>query len=447
MIMKKNLWVLIAVLCMAACSQSDEVIVERPITDNDFESTDGRVVIQLGGQDVSIKSSIGVTRAPLDELYNQGTNTATTQLGIFALATNDATNGTTITDANRATAWGDTDNYGILLNNIKGEVTTWPTGVPKGVASPDAEKITLYKGDVKGGVYYYPLQKKYDYTFYGYAPYQAGTISATETGVKFNTIDGSQDIIWQEAKAAQIEAGKILVKENTYNDQVLTGYKAQYIRQLKYHYELNGNATDYPWIPNIAFKHILAQLRFSAIAANDQSAEDKASATRMTVKDITIKGHGTAATLNILTGAITFTNTGDLTMRKATDDGTNITFEDGAQTEVAVQYDEKFYATDATRTNPLVQGYLMVKPDVTTYTMDITINVENVEGVPRELSIKGININAPEPPADSGNTEAKFYAGKYYNVRIGVYATQEVNVTATLDTWASGGDDIYLPVE
>lgn len=446
--MKKNLCLWVAVLCLAACSQSEEIVVEPPITDNDFESTDGRVVIQLGGQDVSIGASVGVTRVPLGELYNSTTSQATTQLGIFALATNDAATGTAVTDANRAAAWGDTDNYGILLNNIKGEVTAWPeTGIPSGVESQEVQKITLYKGATTGGVYYYPLQKKYDYTFYGYAPYQEGTINAGTTGITFNAIDGSQDIIWQKAEAQSIEAGKILLSTGVRNEQPLTGYKAQYIRQLKYHYELNGNQTDYPWIPNLSFEHKLAQLRFSVIAANDQSSEDKTSAQAMTVKNITIKGHGTAATLDILSGAITFTGTGDLLMRKATDTGSAITFEDAAQDEVNVQYDEKYYVTDATRTNPLVQGYLMVKPDVTSYKMDVTINTKNVDGVPQELVVRDISINAPQPPAESGNTEAKFYGGKYYNVRIGIYATQEVNVTATIGTWASGGDDIYIPVE
>lgn len=32
-----------------------------------------------------------------------------------------------------------------------------------------AQKITLYKGNAANGVYYYPMQKKYDYSFYGYA--------------------------------------------------------------------------------------------------------------------------------------------------------------------------------------------------------------------------------------------------------------------------------------
>ena len=49
----------------------------------------------------------------------------------------------------------------------------------------------------------------------------------------------------------------------------------------------------------------------------------------MKVKNITIKNHGTTATLNVLTGKLTFTDNGSLLMREATDDGKgNITFTD-----------------------------------------------------------------------------------------------------------------------
>ena len=124
-IMKKNLWMLAAALCMTACSQNEDIVIEQPVSDNDFESPDGRLIIQLGGIETRIGASVGVTRAPLDKLYDEAEG-ATTRLGIFALATNDATTNTAITDVNRAAAWGDTENYGILLNNIQAAVTSWP---------------------------------------------------------------------------------------------------------------------------------------------------------------------------------------------------------------------------------------------------------------------------------------------------------------------------------
>ena len=102
-IMKKNLWILAAALCMTACSQNEDIVIEQPVSDNDFESPDGRLIIQLGGIETRIGASVGVTRAPLDKLYDEAEG-ATTRLGIFALATNDATTNTAITDVNRAAA-------------------------------------------------------------------------------------------------------------------------------------------------------------------------------------------------------------------------------------------------------------------------------------------------------------------------------------------------------
>ena len=98
---------LAAALCMTACSQNEDIVIEQPVSDNDFESPDGRLIIQLGGIETRIGASVGVTRAPLDKLYDE-TGGATTRLGIFALATNDATTNTAITDVNRAAACGDT---------------------------------------------------------------------------------------------------------------------------------------------------------------------------------------------------------------------------------------------------------------------------------------------------------------------------------------------------
>ena len=79
---------LAAALCMTACSQNEDIVIEQPVSDNDFESPDGRLIIQLGGIETRIGASVGVTRAPLDKLYDE-TSGATTRLGIFALATND----------------------------------------------------------------------------------------------------------------------------------------------------------------------------------------------------------------------------------------------------------------------------------------------------------------------------------------------------------------------
>lgn len=53
----------------------------------------------------------------------------------------------------------------------------------------------------------------------------------------------------------------------------------------------------------------------------------------------------------------------------------------------------------------------------------------------------------PLPPSIQAKSDNLFYAGYYYNVRIGIYATQQINATATLATWKPGGDSVDVPIE
>ena len=193
------------------------------------------------------------------------------------------------------------------------------------------------------------------------------------------------------------------------------------------------------------------------IPATEQSEEDRTAVQNMKVKNITIKSHGTTATLNVLTGKLTFTDNGSLLMREATDDGKgNITFtDDNADGTVEVPKDiyvqkyegGQYTLNGVSSTNPLIQGYLMVKPDMEQFLMDVTIMAPDASGVPQDLIVRDIPVNAPAPAVDSGKSDNLFYAGYYYNVRIGIYATQQINATATLATWKPGGDSVDVPIE
>lgn len=89
----------------------------------------------------------------------------------------------------------------------------------------------------------------------------------------------------------------------------------------------------------------------------------------------------------------------------------------------------------------------MVKPDMEQFLMDVTIMAPDASGVPQDLIVRDIPVNAPAPTVDSGKNDNLFYAGYYYNVRIGIYATQQINATATLATWKPGGDSVDVPIE
>ncbi len=419
--MKKNIWIwaLAATTLFAACSShDDEPVVESPVTENDFEGPNGQVVIQLGGGEYSASANTTVTRTPVTNANFEGTN-----VGVFALAT---TNGTDQSAKDWSTA------EGALLKNIRGVISAQADPSPGSEAN--TKKISLFKDDASGAVYYYPMDNKYDYTFYGYAPYQqAATVTASQATVTF-AFDGSQDIMWNKAAAPNIPVNSIYIDETTdeTNTSVLTGYKAKYIRQLKYHHDIitihgKTGKDDYTWIPNINFTHQLTQFTFQVIAAKKQSAEDKTEAQKLKVKDIKLKAHGKSATMNILTGALTWTGTEDLAMlATGTDNAATRTF----TPSIAEGGGDKV-------------GYLMAKPTdgTTALTLEVTIEAPKAEGGPS-------NIPETQTIPISLNTTGGFKPGIIYNVQIGVYAMQKVMVDATLTEWQDfDGGNIDAPVE
>lgn len=88
----------------------------------------------------------------------------------------------------------------------------------------------------------------------------------------------------------------------------------------------------------------------------------------------------------------------------------------------------------------------MVKPDMEQFLMDVTIMAPDASGVPQDLIVRDIPVNAPLRRRFR-QSDNLFYAGYYYNVRIGIYATQQINATATLATWKPGGDSVDVPIE
>ena len=416
-IMKKNIWLwALAGLFMVSCSSNDdEPNIEKPVTEDDWEGPNGQVVIQLGGGESTATANTTVTRTPITEETFIGTD-----VGVFALAT-------TLDADTPATDWSTTE--GALLSNVQGTISeqTNTEGSETG-----AKKISLYKNGASGAVYYYPMDNKYDYTFYGYAPFQENaTVTASQATVQFNDFNGSQDIMWNKAAAPQIQEGSIYIDEDTdeKNSTVITGYKAKYIRQLKYHHDIITNHSkqgkDYKWIPNIEFNHLLTQFTFQVVAAKKQSEADREKAQNMRVKDIKIKYHGSKATLNIISGALTWAGNEDITMLKNGSDD---------------------IATEGFNPSPDPDGgkkvgYLMAKPTDGTTPLELEVTID------APTATSGTAIPATQTVPVFINTEGGFKRGTIYNVQIGIYAMQEVQADATLTEWKEFGGSIEAPVE
>lgn len=433
--MNKLIYIALAAACfsMAGCSNDDSPNVDRT-TDDDWISEDGRVVIQLGGLD-GANAHTAITRSPILDngsnfFYDENSipSDANT-MGIFALAP----------QAN----WGSATDYPLLLNNIQAVGTTTTKNMNEGAQEDGLKKIKLKatQGSSSwGGIYYYPMVTKFNYSFYGYAPFQAGqAVSNGNSVINFNSFNGSQDIIYAKAEAAQVGANEIWINDSyEENTSPLNGYNAKYIRQLKYHYELNEvegaltaagktkKTTPHPWVPNLKFEHKLAWLKFAVIVATQQSEADKIDAKKLRVTNIRIKNHGTRASLNILDGTLTFSTTG-------TDDLDMLAYTEPNYTNTPASSEFRPSMGSA----PVV-GYLLVNP-AQTYEVELTvIPPENENGVTPPNQTFTITLSQPD--------NASFEAGKSYLIKLGIYAMQEVEATASVTPWGSD-TEFEFPVE
>ena len=73
------------------------------------------------------------------------------------------------------------------------------------------------------------------------------------------------------------------------------------------------------------------------------------------------------------------------------------------------------------------------------YKISLTVKSTNSMGIPQTQAVV-LDLK------DKNGNQLAFAAGKSYNIRIALYALQEVNVSAELTDWEQG-EDAYIPVE
>ncbi|MDY2642437.1 MAG: hypothetical protein SOW01_08705 [Mediterranea sp.] len=447
--MNKLIYIALAAACfsMAGCSNDDAPSIPQTSPD-DFESADGQLVIQLGAES---SAQATITRS----IIKGEDITELNDLGIFALNRNVSTY--TQTEANN---WQESATKDILLWNVLA------TGMDRAAYDGDVNggnKVYLFKPEVNSvsegspyAVYYYPMQGNQNYNFYGYFPRQEGTpaIEGGKAVVNFNDLDGSEDIIVGAApEAPTVFENQLYTSLNESNEpQVgtnteLNGYNSKYIRKIKYHnwlidtYKTGEKYTNKkPFVPNISFKHKTALLYFQVITAGDQAGgaippyDDQEKAKNLRVSDIKVSMQ-TAAQLDIKTSTVTWQGPEtEKEMHKLNTE--NGTVWDNIYNKIIPQR----YSSEGNYTNC---GYMLVAPKSGTsdnpesYTITLKVHApEGANGIPETQDIT-LTLKAP-----SGS----FEAGKSYNVRIALYALQEVLVEGTLDDWETG-DNIDAPIE
>lgn len=437
-------------LSMASCNSDEPTL---PATsENDFESADGQLVIQLGADNVPQAAITRATQGPIE-----GTDISQLDdIGIFAVARNQTLGASDLNN------WYQ-DSYSprnILLGNAKATGTTndaFDVNVHPGLHRISFFQMTngasdTYSGTT-GAVYYYPMKVDRNYDFFGYFPRVAtNRITVTNNNVQIPfTITGNMDIIAGRSETpADINENTLYVDENGTNgdNKTISGYNAKYIREIKYHNWLIDN---YPtqclgpkikYVPNIVFNHLLTKLNFQVITAKEQAGgpgnsvngpeNDREEAKNLRVKNISVTNTKTNATLNLLgsTPTITFSGTAQSLPMIKNSDATTIWAD--ADNIIPQEYQDGTTYKSA--------GYLMLQPGeantLESYTIQLTVVAPGTGGIPTEQT-----VNLEVKPSTG-----LFRAGHSYNIRIALYAMQKVHLSASLTGWTDD-EDIYAPVE
>lgn len=460
--MKKNLWIwALAALSIAACTDEDlPTQQQQVVTENDWISPDGQVVVQLSADGLPVPSvSMGraIGKGPIE-------NTDIVELdslGIFAL--------------NRTGGFEPVrnDNNAILLNNVRAKgtnVATLDTTIHMAEGKA-LKRIRLFSeknsSNTIGSVFYYPILPTNNYDFYGYYPRQ-NTVTYTENEAKvtFASIDGSVDIITGKAEQAPVMQANTLYAGKEWNDEQddsikvlntlsLDGYNSRYIRSIKYHnWLMETNEIDYPatasfkkqpFVPNIKFKHKLALLKFYIVANHKQSGapeppyDDRLETTELRVFDLTLDSVHTVAQWNVTKDTLLWNVQGveqyaNLGIHRL-DTLDNLVWSKDTVVINEVETLKHTMIPAATKEVAQEAGYLLVEPKAG-YKVSLCV-----------LAPKDNDGDAvPQWQKTTLTIPTKFEAGHRYKVYIQLNAFQEVNVNAQLEDWVDG-DDVFVPVE
>lgn len=417
--MKTRFWLFAAAaLSFAACSQNDDIMEQPPVvTENDFESPDGQVVIQLGTGGSRSNADVSVTRgayADINDLIGKQ------QLGIFALGSKNHSD------------FG-VDEY-LLLNNVQAQISNQTSTNQDGSEKASLNKISLKQtnGTGYGGVYYYPMSSRLNYSFYGYAPYsESNKVASNKSIIEFADFAANQDILYAAAHAPSVNRNEITVPEKYDQETVFDGYNAKYLRVLKYNHQHGG--TYKPWVPNLNFNHKLALLKIYLKPADGQTPEEEEIVkTKQTVHSIKVMNQPKNLQMNILTGEVTAkgAETKDLEGYVYFPTQEKYKFSDTPAGDRALSITEG--------TTPVI--YFLVNP-AKEYKMSLIIKTLNTVGFPPERT-ETFTIKRTDPSAQG----KPFEAGKSYAVKLGIFAVQQVDVTASLTDWGED-EEVIAPVE
>lgn len=271
----------------------------------------------------------------------------------------------------------------------------------------DRSDLTFTPGTDNVDKYYYEVDAVYN--FYSYYTGKEETVTKNGTELTATvTIDGSQDVMLAttDPTADIVLARQQFPDANINTERVYSAYAAR--RGVH---------------PTLNFKHMLSRFTFKIVKGyTPSSAENTAD---VNVTKIEVETYGTG-TLDITAQTFKPITTDAKTYMPVTD----FTGEVPAQTPSDPGYDFMTFPEESTMN---LKVYLEPNDKAT------DPNLANIDLDPMNVTLDAAKI--------TGNTGAKFEAGKRYTVTITVYSLEEVQVSASLTEWVDGGWDVYDPDE
>jgi len=447
-----------------ACSSGDDLAAAPELTQAE---KDAAIIAEaISPSDVQIRLGMGsqsssneVTRAPLESESDGLFTTPTGQyLGIFCLAQqNQTTTGALPVGsvATNAIDWSSTDadtKFFLMAQNQAAKVVkVGPGGTLGNVTLGNnvyASEVQFMNGALDDTqIYYYPYGNWYNYYFYGYYPRQTTGINYASGKITVDfAINGTQDIIHGTAKPAA--------------DYLATGFNAKYLRTLqKLEDGIHDGKNVLADLPNLAMDHKLTQVRFWVKTTSSNyttygygtGQNDK----KFKITSLKLTQVPTNWTLTVADKSATNNTEGQL-LPQSTLGLANIT----PKVMALLASDNKTADPDHTSddealvdpidiplTNAQLVGYAMIpttemmaldgvtipeRTDKTVPYFDFTISYTDANNNASTFEFKNQKIELPTQANVTG-----LQANHVYNVIIDVPVPEEIDMTATLEQWAT----------
>lgn len=463
--MKKYLFFLSAVsmAMFTACSSGDDLAAVPELTQAE---KDAAIIAEaISPSDVQIRLGMGsqsssneVTRAPLESESDGLFTTPTGQyLGIFCLAQqNQTTTGALPVGsvATNAIDWSSTDadtKFFLMAQNQAAKVVKKGPGgtlgnvtLGTGVYASEVQFMNGALDDTQ--IYYYPYGNWYNYYFYGYYPRQTTGINYASGKITVDfAINGTQDIIHGTAKPATAD--------------LATGFNAKYIRTKQTEHNGVNILED---LPQLAMDHKLTQVRFWVKTTSSNyttygygtGQTDK----KFRITELKLTQVPTNWTLTVADKATSNNAEGQL-MPQTNLGLSDITpkvmalLGDGKTADPANTSDAEALANaiDIPLNNAQLVGYAMIpttemmaldavtitdRTDKTVPYFDFTISYTDASNNASTFEFKNQKITLPTQTVGTAEVQG-LLANRVYNVIIDVPVPEEIDMTATLEQWAT----------